>query len=122
MEHQHLIITILVLLLSLTYFSMSKAEPGISAIQGDLKLLETWINAQQEYRNIPGINIGLVYDQELIYTKRFGYANLEQKIPLTDQDPFRIASMTKTFTATALMQLRDAGKLRLDNPVKMYLP
>ena len=122
MKHQHLIITILVVLLSSTCFSMSKAESGIPAIQGDLKLLETWINAQQEYRNIPGINIGLVYDQELIYSKSFGYSDLESKTLLTEQDPFRMASITKTFTATALMQLRDAGKLRLDDPVKLYLP
>jgi len=101
---------------------MSKSETEIQSIQADLKLLETWVNAQQEYRNIPGISIGLVYDQELVYSKSFGYADLDQQIPLTDQTPFRMASITKTFTATALMQLRDAGQLRLDDPVKMYLP
>lgn len=112
----------MVLLLSSTCFTMSKSEAGIQSIAGDLKLLETWVKAQQEYRNIPGISIGLVYDQELIYSKSFGYADLEKKTPLTEQVPFRMASITKTFTATALMQLRDAGKLRLDDPVKMYLP
>jgi len=122
MKNQHLIRAILLVLLSSACLSMSKSEPAIQAIGGDLKLLETWVNAQQEYRNIPGITIGLVYDQELIYTKSFGYSDLEEKTPLTEQDPFRMASITKTFTATALVQLRDAGKLRLDDPVEMYLP
>lgn len=122
MKNNCLIGFVMVLLLSSTCFAMSKSESGIQSIAGDLKLLETWVNAQQEYRNIPGISIGLVYDQELIYSKSFGYADLEKKTLLTEQTPFRMASITKTFTATALMQLRDAGKLRLDDPVEMYLP
>jgi len=122
LKNKCLICVVMVLLLSSICYAMSKAESGIQSIAGDLKLLETWVKAQQEYRNIPGISIGLVYDQELIYSKSFGYADLEKKIRLTDQDPFRMASITKTFTATALMQLRDAGKLCLDDPVKMYLP
>lgn len=103
-------------------FGMSKTDQDLTNIQAELKLLETWIEAQQEFRDIPGIVVGLVYDQELIYSKGFGFADLEKKRPVTPETPFRIASMTKTFTATALMQLRDAGKLRLDDPVKTYLP
>ena len=122
MKNKSLICVTLLFLLGSTCFTMSKSESGLHSIGGDLKLVETWITAQQEYRNIPGIVIGLVYDQELIYSKSFGYAALEKKTPLTDHIPFRIASIPKTFTATALMQLRDAGKLRLDDPVKLYLP
>ncbi len=122
MKHAKIISSLLLTGIFTFCFSMSKSESGLASITDDLKLLETWIEAQQEYRNIPGINIGLVYDQELIYAKSFGFADLENKIPLTTKLPFRMASITKTFTATALMQLRDAGKLRLDDPVKDYLP
>ena len=122
MKKQRLISALILILLSSTCFSMSKSETAIQSIGGDLKLLETWVKAQQGYRNIPGITIGLVYDQELVYSKSFGFSDLEKKTLLTVQDPFRMASITKTFTATALVQLRDAGKLRLDDPVKMYLP
>ena len=80
------------------------------------------MQAQQNYRGIPGIVVGLVYDQELIYSQGFGVANLEQNTPVDENTPYRIASITKTFTATAIMQLRDAGKLRVDDPVKDYLP
>ncbi|NQV49432.1 MAG: beta-lactamase family protein, partial [Candidatus Marinimicrobia bacterium] len=114
-------LTMLVLLAS-QIFSMSKTDSRLSAIQAELKLLETWVEAQQQYRDIPGISIGLVYDQELIYAKGFGFADLEQKSPVNPDTPFRMASITKTFTATAILQLRDAGKLRLDDPVVNYLP
>ena len=114
-------LTILVMLAA-QLFSMSKTDSHLSAIQAELKLLETWVEAQQLYREIPGIAIGLVYDQELIYAKGFGFADLEHKSPVSPATPFRMASITKTFTATAILQLRDAGKLRLDDPVVNYLP
>jgi len=122
MTSKNTTLLLIVLFLATLCFGMSKGDADLANIQSELKLLETWIEAQQEFRDIPGIAIGLVYDQELVYSKGFGYADLAQKKQVTTQTPFRIASMTKTFTATALMQLRDAGKLRLDDPVKDYLP
>lgn len=122
MRNKYLISTALALLIGTTCVGMSKGESGLQDLQGELKLLETWVKAQQEYRGIPGINIGLIYDQELIYAKSFGFADIEAQEPLTTKVPFRMASITKTFTATALMQLRDAGKLKLNDPVEMYLP
>ena len=85
-------------------------------------LLESWIKAQMDYRGLPGMSLGIVYDQELVYARGFGYSDLEQKTPATPQTIYRIASITKTFTSTALMQLRDAGKLGLDDPITQYLP
>jgi len=102
--------------------SMSKTDSHLSVIQAELKLLETWVEAQQQYREIPGIAIGIVYDQELVYAKGFGFADLDLKSPVDPDTPFRMASITKTFTATAILQLRDGGKLRLDDPVVTFLP
>ena len=51
----------------------------------------------------------------------YGYADIESKTPVTLDTRFRIASITKTFTATGILQLRDVGKLRLDDPVSDYL-
>jgi CubicO group peptidase (beta-lactamase class C family) len=75
-----------------------------------------------ESRGIPGLAIAVVYDQEPVYTRGFGLADLEKKTPVTPQTVFRIASITKTFTATAVMILRDRGKLQLHDPVAKYLP
>ncbi len=89
--------------------------------RSEISLLETWIEAQMAYKNIPGLAVGIVYDQQLVYAKGFGYADLEKKTPVTPQSLFRIASNSKTFTATAAMQLRDEGKLKLNDPITKYL-
>ena len=63
-----------------------------------------------------------MHDQELIWTKGYGFADVATKRPATPSTVYRIASITKLFTATALMQLRDQGKVHLDDPVRKYLP
>ena len=84
--------------------------------------LEAQMEEAQREKEIPGLSVGIVYDQELIWSKGFGYANLEKKTPATPQTIFRIGSITKLFTATMLMQLRDRGELCLDDPITRYLP
>ncbi|NUO80438.1 beta-lactamase family protein [candidate division KSB1 bacterium] len=75
-----------------------------------------------EDRHLPGLVYGVVLDGKLVYSGGFGYANLEQKTPAQAQSLFRIASMSKSITALAILQLRDAGKLRLDEPASKYIP
>lgn len=87
-----------------------------------IKLLDLWIEEQRLYHQVPGIAIGIVYDQELVWSKGYGFGDLEKKTPVTPTTLFRIGSITKVFTATAIMQLRDQGKLRLDDPVSKHLP
>lgn len=72
--------------------------------------------------HMPGFSYGVVLDGELLYSNSFGYANLEQKAEVNTKTLFRIASMSKSFTALAILQLRDAGKLSLDDPISTYLP
>jgi CubicO group peptidase (beta-lactamase class C family) len=71
---------------------------------------------------IPGAAVGVVHDGELVWSKGIGYADLEKKRRSSPKGLYRIASITKTFTAAAIMQLRDAGKLSLDDPAVTYLP
>ncbi len=92
------------------------------AVQERINLLSSWIESQMAYRDQPGLTIGLVCDQELVWSQGFGYADVEQQLPATPQTLFRIASITKLFTSTALMQLRDAGLVQLDKPLQEYLP
>lgn len=87
-----------------------------------IALLEQWIETQRAYRGIPGLAIAVVHDQDLVWSRGFGVADLRTKVPVAPSTIFRIASITKTFTATAVMLLRDRGKLRLDDPVSMHLP
>lgn len=108
----------------ITVVSYAQNSPIIenSEVCAKIKLYESWVEAQMKYYNLPGLTMGIVYDQELIWKKGFGFADLKNKTQATPQSIFRIASITKLFTSTAIMQLRDAGKLRLDDPVKKYLP
>ena len=64
----------------------------------------------------------MVADQDLVWSAGFGVADTAAKLPMTPQTKFRMASHSKLFTATAVMQLREQGKLRLDDPVSKYLP
>jgi CubicO group peptidase (beta-lactamase class C family) len=103
----------------------SKLEIDLAEQHADLatalSLLDKWIALQIHQRHLPGLAVGIVHDGNLIWGKGYGMANVEQSTPITLDTRFRIASITKTFTATAIMQLRDAGKLRLDDPVSEYL-
>jgi CubicO group peptidase (beta-lactamase class C family) len=72
--------------------------------------------------HIPGLAAGLVIDDELAWAQGFGVADLETGRPVTPKTTFRIGSITKTFTMTAILRLRDEGKLELDDPVAAHLP
>ena len=86
-----------------------------------LNLLETWVDAQRAYEAIPGISMAVVYDQQMLWSKGFGYANREQQTAATPETIYSICSISKLFTSVGVMQMRDAGKLRLDDPVSQHL-
>ncbi|MBC7926688.1 MAG: beta-lactamase family protein [Bryobacteraceae bacterium] len=73
-------------------------------------------------RHIPGMVWGVVIDGELVHTNVVGIRNRVTNVPVTRDTVFRIASMTKSFTALAILKLRDAGKLSLEDPVSRWLP
>jgi CubicO group peptidase (beta-lactamase class C family) len=100
---------------------MASAILTHAEVASNIDLLSAWIEAQMAYNGQPGISIGVVYDQELLWARGFGYANVEQKIAAMPQTIYRIASITKLFTSTAILQLRDAGKLQLDDPITRHL-
>jgi CubicO group peptidase (beta-lactamase class C family) len=74
------------------------------------------------YEGWPGLTLGIVHDQELIWTKAYGYANVEKKIPSSVNTKYILASNTKQFTAIAILKLRDEGKLDLNDPAEKYIP
>ena len=86
-----------------------------------LKLIEIWVDAQLAYNDIPGMSIGIIHDQDLIWSHGFGNANVEKKIPASPSTIYSICSISKLFTSVAVMQLRDQGKLRLDDPIGKHL-
>jgi CubicO group peptidase (beta-lactamase class C family) len=73
-------------------------------------------------RNIPGVAVGIVERGELSAFDAFGVADIASNTELTLDSLFRVASITKTVTATAILRLRDEGKLDLDDPLVRHLP
>jgi CubicO group peptidase (beta-lactamase class C family) len=72
--------------------------------------------------SIPGMAIGIVENGEPVYVRAFGVRDLETGEPVTVHTMFHVASLTKTFTTAALMQLREQQRLALDAPIAQYLP
>jgi len=91
-------------------------------VLGAERLFSAWMEGQLAYRGLPGVVVGVVSDQDLVWAKGFGFADTAAKLPMTPATKFRMASHSKLFTAIAIMQLREDGKLRLDDPVAKYLP
>ena len=91
-------------------------------VLGAQRLFSAWMDGQLSNRGLPGVVVGVVSDQQLVWTKGFGYADVESKTPMTPDVKFRMASHSKLFTATSIMQLRERNKVRLDDRVEQHLP
>jgi CubicO group peptidase (beta-lactamase class C family) len=85
-------------------------------------LMDKHFSNHQQEKKIPGVAYGLIKDGQLVHAKGFGETVLGSNACPNQSSVFRIASMTKSFTATAILLLRDAGKLRLDDDITIYLP
>src|SRR5215470_2270003 len=85
-------------------------------------LIDQKLREAVERKQVPGV-VALVTDRKgVVYQGAFGVADVATGQPLSADSMFRIASMTKAITSTALMQLVEQGKLTLDDPVEKYLP
>jgi CubicO group peptidase (beta-lactamase class C family) len=97
--------------------TLSAAGPGpgeiseIDAIFGDFDTPET-----------PGCSLGVIRNDEFIYRRAYGMANLEYDIPLTSRSVFRIGSTSKQFTAMAIALLAESGQISMDDPLSKYFP
>ena len=84
--------------------------------------IDRLVTAFMQRTHVPGAAWGIVVDGELAHVGVAGYRELSAKAPVQRDTVFRIASMTKSFTAMAIMKLRDEGKLSLDHPAERYVP
>ena len=91
-------------------------------IEAAFPVIDSVFHAYALQQHFPGIAYGLVVDGQLVHSGAFGYTDVEKKTPATTNSLFRIASMTKSLTAMAILKLRDEGKLQLDDPAYKYIP
>ena len=81
---------------------------------------ESQLESLRQELKIPAYSAAIVKNQKVIWAKGFGYADVENKIPATEHTAYHLASLTKTFASTILMQLVQDGKIKLDDPVSKY--
>jgi CubicO group peptidase (beta-lactamase class C family) len=84
--------------------------------------LDQVVRQYQKVHQVPGIAVGVLKGNKIIYAKGFGVRNLETKEPVTTRSLFHMASVSKPFVATAIMQLVEKGKVKLEGKLVDYLP
>jgi CubicO group peptidase (beta-lactamase class C family) len=84
--------------------------------------LESWLDHQRRRQRVPGVQAAVRVGDRVVLSTALGVADLTTGAPLTTGHLFRIASHSKTFTATAVLQLVEAGRMRLDDPIGHWVP
>lgn len=84
--------------------------------------IDLFIIKEMQARKIPGLQLAIVKDSKVIKSASYGWANLQDSIPVKPTTLFTINSITKAFTGVAIMQLVETGKLSLSSPISNYVP
>ncbi len=123
--HPTAIRSILVVALATAAFTIhaQAQSPAVDPeVRAQIDLFSAWMEGQIEIRGLPGVVVGVVSGDDLVWAEGFGHADVDAGRPMETDTRFRMASHSKLFTATSIMQLREQGKVRLDDPVVDYLP
>jgi CubicO group peptidase (beta-lactamase class C family) len=93
------------------------------SLQQTIPVIDRWLdyNVATDPR-LPGLSVGIVYKDQVLFSKGYGYANRAEHIPAREDTCYRIASISKIFTTIALLQLIEQGKTSLDARVQEHLP
>lgn len=110
---------ILILFLAFFLHGFSQPKPDYSDA---LRIADIWLEAQRDFDRLPGISVAIIQDQNVIFKKGYGFADLEKKTPMKPETIFSICSISKLFTSIAVMKLWEEGKLRLDDSLQALLP
>lgn len=117
----------LILVCSLAFFFLSTTangqKPKDEAERPEaLRVVDVWLDSVQAYRHIPAISAGVVVGDDMVWSKGFGTIDVSHTVAASPQTIYSICSISKLFTSISFMQLYEAGKVRLDDPITTYLP
>jgi CubicO group peptidase (beta-lactamase class C family) len=98
-----------------------QAPQGAQVTTPDFSAARQTIRDRMAKDSLPGLTIAVTRGDSILWEEGFGWANRERRVPATPHTPFYLASLSKTITATALMILREQGRLDLDRPANEYL-
>ncbi|MFN4144321.1 MAG: serine hydrolase domain-containing protein [Runella sp.] len=114
--------------------SLSDCLTDFSLTADELAKRKKYLKAEEKYRRLDSLfrqkvrheklngNVLIAQQGVVLYRNSFGYAHIEQKDTLRPESKFQLASLSKTFTAVAILKLYEAGKLRLDDSVRKFIP
>ncbi len=123
MNRSRLISFALALTLALAFILSAIGQAPVAPdLRGAIEQVDALAAAEFARDNRGSVTIGVVSGAELVWTKSYGYADMEKKTPATKDTVYRIGSITKQFTGLMLLQLVEAGKARLSDPVEKYFP
>ena len=114
-----LLVGAVVALIFRVFVRRASAKPASNS--GSYDAIDAYVEEQMHRLKIPGASLAIVEGGEIVHLRGFGRARPGGEAP-TPQTPFVLGSTTKSFTALAVMQLVEAGKIELDAPVQRYLP
>lgn len=106
-------------LVALPPLAVTAGQPATTA--PDFAAIDQYVESEMQATGVPGLALGIVRGDQIVHLRGFGDAD-ESGRPVTPETPFIMASVGKSFTALAVMQLVEAGQLDLDAPVQRYLP
>ena len=97
-------------------------KQSLNHLEGLKKFVDEYFAEKMDEEKVPGVAVVVVKDGKIYFQQGYGYADVDKKIPVVpDKTLFRVASISKLFTATAIMQLVEQGKINLKNPVNEYI-
>lgn len=117
-----LILTPLFLLFSVLTFSQAPNSERLNKIKAAIPFMEKLYKEYADKSHFPAVAFGLVVDGQLVHSGAIGFTEIATSTKATSQSMFRIASMSKSVAAMAILALRKEGKLKLDDPAFMYIP
>lgn len=101
---------------------LSWVTSGTAQTTGSVDRVNDFVSAELVRQRIPGISVAILRGDSILLARGYGFANLEHHIPASDSTVYMVGSLSKPFTAAAIVLLSRQGRLRLDDPITRYLP
>lgn len=96
--------------------------PGSSRHEAQIQQARAFARELLESNHLPGLSVAVAQRGQIIWSEGFGFADLEQDVPVTPLTRFRVGSVSKVITAAAVARLVEEGRLNLDAPIQKYVP
>ncbi len=117
----HLRLAVLLAAFSILSAAVQPPKEDSTPYAKTIPAFEDFVVRQMAFDGVPGLTVGFIKD-DFVWVKGFGFADIENHLPARPESSYRLASITKTITATAVLQLVEEGKIDLDSEIQTYVP